>query len=273
MIGQEVGNLQRTGALNSTCASRRTGQIDELVHVPGHRLILSHQGKRPDALKRSGRDGVGSQYPFQQAQRGQRLVIMIWWRLVVPAGDCRGWWSVPVCDVQNESVGRSFVSVTRHLTVDGLGHAELLGQRCEAGGRDEDPPAAALLGEMEGGERFQCLVDRRPRQTHRCGQVETCQRLLRVFQRLVHQRRRNAQLQEHRPQRVQLPAPPGLPAGPIGIFRWNDQFLQVAVDAAFPVDQLDQRIRSGPQRPQVSGNGGVVHTRADAQRPGAEVHA
>ncbi len=67
---------------------------------------------------------------------------------------------MPVRDVQDQSVGRPFMSVTRHLTVDGLGDAELLGQRGEAGGRVEDPPAAALRGEAERGEGFQRLVHR-----------------------------------------------------------------------------------------------------------------
>ncbi len=162
-----------------------------------------------------------AQDPFQQAQRRQCLVIIIWWRFgwrpVVPTGARRGWWSVPVRYVQNQSVSRPFVSVTYYLPVDGFGDAELLGQRGEAGGRDEDPPAAALRGEVERGEGFQRLVHRRPRQTHRCGEVETCQWLLRVFHRLVHQRRRYTQLQEHRPQRVQLPASPVPPTGPIGV--------------------------------------------------------
>jgi hypothetical protein len=80
---------------------------------------------------------VGAQDSFKQAQRGQRLVIIIvWWRFgwrpVIPVG-ARWGWSVPVRDVQDQSVRRPFVPVTRHLPVDGFGDTELLGQCCEAG--------------------------------------------------------------------------------------------------------------------------------------------
>jgi len=54
---------------------------------------------------------VRAQDSFQQAQRRQRLIIVIWWRLgrrpAVPVdGRREWWWSVPVRDVQNQSVRR-----------------------------------------------------------------------------------------------------------------------------------------------------------------------